>query len=96
MMMMMIISQVRAEVVEIPRAGLNTVNALQKYVEEIRKLKEVESIRAEPLVSPSTSVSTVFMSGARPGEFSTSLVTLTLPARVRRHITRHGQYFAEK
>ena len=88
---------VRAEVVEIPRKGLNTANALQKYVEEIRKLKSesTESIRAEPLVSlpqgPTTTVSTVFMSGSRPGEFSTSLVTITLnspesEARVRRHI----------
>ena len=36
---------------------------------------------------PSTTVSTIFMSGSRPGEYSTSLVTLTLnpePARHRR------------
>ena len=86
---------VRAEVVEIPRKGLNTANALQKYVEEIRRLKSesTQSIRAEPLVSlpqgPITTVSTVFMSGSSPGEFSTSLVTITLnspEARVRRHI----------
>merc|ERR1711936_1337109 len=37
---------------------------------------------------PSTTVSTIFMSGSKPGEYSTSLVTLTLnpePARHRRH-----------
>ena len=36
---------------------------------------------------PSTTVSTIFMSGSKPGEYSTSLVTLTLnpePARHRR------------
>ena len=41
---------------------------------------------------PSTSVSTIFMSGSRPGEYSTSLVTLTLnpePARHRRHADPH-------
>ena len=43
----------------------------------------------------SYTVSTVYMSGARPGEYSTSLVTVTLDtARVRRHLQpsqpRHG------
>ena len=80
------IPAVRAEVVEIPRT-LNNVEALQKYMEEIRKLKKVteKTIVAEPLISPSTtpsgpttSVSTVYMSGSRPGEYSTSLVTVTL------------------
>ena len=89
--------------VEIPRT-LNNVEALQKYMEEIRKLKKAseKTIVAEPLVSPPTTpsgpittVSTVYMSGSRPGEYSTSLVTVTLGiedkpseavSRHRRHI----------
>lgn len=93
---------VRAEVVEIPRS-LNSrqqLPALQQYVEEIRRLaaQDTPTIVAAPLVAappPSYTVSTVYMSGARPGEYSTSLVTVTLDtARVRRHLQpsqpRHG------
>ena len=80
---------ISAEVVEIPRA-LNNVQALQQYVSEMRKLKQESSIRAEPLVDtssgPSTTVSTVFMSGSQPGQYSTSLVTLTLNNRYKRQV----------
>ena len=62
-----------------------------------QKKEQGENPVAAPLVAkpepsptpklPSTTVSTIFMSGSRPGEYSTSLVTLTLnpePARHRR------------
>ena len=63
------------------------MEALQQYVEDLRRLRseKTATISAEPLVAePSTSISTIFMSGTKPGEFSTSLVTVTLDERVRR------------
>jgi len=88
---------IQAEVVEIPEK-LESFSSLQHYLEQVRQKKEQgENPVAAPLVAkpepsptpklPSTSVSTIFMSGSRPGEYSTSLVTLTLhpePARHRR------------
>ena len=81
---------VPAEVVEIPKT-LHNVEALQQYVEDLRRLRsqKTATISAEPRIAqPSTSVSTIFMSGTKPGEFSTSLVTLTLEDRVRREASR--------
>merc|ERR1719278_1509275 len=88
---------IQAEVVEIPEK-LESFSSLQHYLEQVRQKKEQGGNPvAAPLVAkpepsptpklPSTSVSTIFMSGSRPGEYSTSLVTLTLnpePARHRR------------
>merc|ERR1712066_300822 len=95
---------VKAEVVEIPEK-LESFTSLQHYLEQVRQKKEqAGNPVAAPLVAeqplelaptpklPSTSVSTIFMSGSRPGEYSTSLVTLTLnpePARHRRHANPH-------
>merc|ERR1711953_768979 len=95
---------VKAEVVEIPEK-LESFTSLQHYLEQVRQKKEqAGNPVASPLVAeqplelaptpklPSTSVSTIFMSGSRPGEYSTSLVTLTLnpePARHRRHADPH-------
>ena len=80
---------VPAQVVEIPK-NVHNIEALQQYVEDLRRLRseKTASIRAEPQVAeqpppPSTSVSTIYMSGSRPGEFSTVLSTVTLD-RVRR------------
>merc|ERR1719400_531965 len=87
---------VKAEVVEIPEK-LESFTSLQHYLEQ---KEQAGNPVASPLVAeqplelaptpklPSTSVSTIFMSGSRPGEYSTSLVTLTLnpePVRHRRH-----------
>merc|ERR1712083_271128 len=72
-------------------------------LEQVRQQKQqggspvAAPLVAEPELSPtpqlpSTTVSTIFMSGSRPGEYSTSLVTLTLnpePARHRRHADPH-------
>jgi len=88
---------IQAEVVEIPEK-LESFSSLQHYLEQVRQKKEQGGNPvAAPLVAkpepsptpqlPSTTVSTIFMSGSRPGEYSTSLVTLTLnpePARHRR------------
>merc|ERR1719350_6446 len=89
---------IQAEVVEIPEK-LESFSSLQHYLEQVRQKKEQGSgnpvaapLVAEPELSPtpqlpSTTVSTIFMSGSRPGEYSTSLITLTLnpePARHRR------------
>ena len=71
----------------IESAGLFEGDIANVNMEDLRRLREEKTatISAEPLVSqPSTSVSTIFMSGTRPGEFSTSLVTVTLGERVRR------------
>ena len=52
---------------------------------------EGPTILAQPLVQeppsllPSTTVSTIFISGSRPGEYSTSLVTLSLTPETARH-----------
>ena len=75
--------RVKAEVVEIPRK-LNNIQALQKYLEEVRKLSrdQIKTVQASEEDSPTVSVSTVYLSGSIPGEFSTSLVTVT---RARRH-----------
>jgi len=88
---------IQAEVVEIPEK-LESFSSLQHYLEQVRQKKEQGGGNpvAAPLVAepsptprlPSTTVSTIFMSGSKPGEYSTSLVTLTLnpePARHRRH-----------
>jgi len=91
---------IQAEVVEIPEK-LESFSSLQHYLEQVRQKKEQQvggNPVAAPLVAipepsptpqlPSTTVSTIFMSGSKPGEYSTSLVTLTLnpePARHRRH-----------
>merc|ERR1712088_621806 len=92
---------VKAEVVEIPEK-LESFTSLQHYLEQ--KKEQAGNPVASPLVAeqppelaptpklPSTSVSAIFMSGSRPGEYSTSLVTLTLnpePARHRRHADPH-------
>jgi len=88
---------IQAEVVEIPEK-LESFTSLQHYLEQVREKKEQGGNPvAAPLVAkpepsttpqlPSTTVSTIFMSGSRPGEYSTSLVTITLnpePARHRR------------
>merc|ERR1719350_157250 len=89
---------IQAEVVEIPEK-LESFSSLQHYLEQVRQKKEqgggnpvAAPLVAEPEPSPtprlpSTTVSTIFMSGSKPGEYSTSLVTLTLnpePARHRR------------
>merc|ERR1719454_2505296 len=95
---------VKAEVVEIPEK-LESFTSLQHYLEQVREKKEqAGNPVAAPLVAeqppelaptpklPSPSVSTIFMSGSRPGEYSTSLVTLTLnpePARHRRNADPH-------
>jgi hypothetical protein len=77
----------------VPGAGRHP--APRQVSPQVRRQKE-EGPVAQPLVAlepstpalPSTSVSTVFMSGARPGEYSTSLVTITLGTdRVRRAAT---------
>jgi len=88
---------IQAEVVEIPEK-LESFTSLQQYLEQVRQQKQqggspvAAPLVAEPELSPtpqlpSTTVSTIFMSGSRPGEYSTSLITLTLnpePARHRR------------
>ena len=81
---------IKAEVVEIPKA-LEDLESLRNYLEHIKKLKaeQNEAIIAEPLVSPSTTISTIFMSGSVPGQFSTSLVTITLAEeqeRIKREV----------
>ena len=78
------VTPVRAEVVEIPRA-LNNIEALQKYVEGIRQLKkqQTETVVAEPVTE---TVSTVYMSGSKPGEFTTSLITISVESRRKRDI----------
>ena len=70
---------IKAEVIEIPKT-LENLESLRNYLQHIKQLKAEQSSPnvAEPLVSPSTTISTVFMSGSVPGQFSTSLVTLTL------------------
>ena len=80
---------VPAQVVEIPKT-VHNIEALQQYVEDLRRLRseQTATIRADPRElqepqEPSTSVSTIYMSGSRPGEFSTVLSTVTLD-RVRR------------
>ena len=84
----------KAEVVEIPKA-LDSFESLKKYLENIQNHDEEElpTIIAEPLVSiQSTSVSTVYLSGSVPGQYSTSLVTIILdkegdmPGRKKRQI----------
>lgn len=79
---------VPAQVVEIPKT-VHNIEALQQYVEELRRLRseKTATIRAEPQVQPTTSVSTIYMSGSRPGEFSTVLSTVTLD-RVRREASQ--------
>ena len=80
--------QVPAQVVEIPKT-VHNIEALQQYVEDLRRLRneKTATIRAEPQVAqPSTSVSTIYMSGSKPGEFSTVLSTVTLD-RIRREAT---------
>merc|ERR1719278_558261 len=85
---------IQAEVVEIPEK-LESFSSLQHYLEQKKEQGGGNPVAA-PLVAepsppprlPSTTVSTIFMSGSKPGEYSTSLVTLTLnpePARHRRH-----------
>ena len=74
------IGGVEAEVVEIPKA-LDSFESLQKYLGQIQNLKKQQdhSIIAEPLIAiPSTSVSTIYLSGSIPGQYSTSLVTISL------------------
>lgn len=82
----------RAQVVEIPEK-LESFSSLQQYLEQVRQQKAGGEILALPLVAlepspslPTTSISTIFMSGSRPGEYSTSLMTITLTpeARARR------------
>ena len=70
----------KAEVVEIPKT-LDSFESLKKYLGNIRKLKQEQlpTIVAEPLISiPTTSISTIYMSGSVPGQYSTSLITITL------------------
>jgi hypothetical protein len=70
----------KAEVVEIPKT-LDSFESLKKYLGNIRKLKQEQlpTIVAEPLISiPTTSISTIYMSGSVPGQYSTSLVIITL------------------
>lgn len=75
---------VQAKVVEIGDQ-LDNFPSLQQYLEQIRKQKiqSSQTILAQPLIqeppsiSPSTTVSTIYMSGSIPGEYSTSLVTIT-------------------
>jgi len=85
---------VKANVVEIPKA-LDNVESLKKYLNHIKKLQEeqVSTIQAEPLISlPSTTVSTMYLSGSIPGQYTTSLVTISLnnqenvPNRIKRQI----------
>jgi len=74
------IGGVKAEVIEIPKV-LDSFEPLKKYIQQIRNLKteETPTIVAEPLKSiPSTSVSTIYISGSVPGEYSTSLITIYL------------------
>ena len=78
---------VPAQVVEIPK-NVHNIEALQQYVEELRRLRseKTATIRAEPQSDQATTtVSTIYMSGSRPGEFSTLLTTLT---RVRREASQ--------
>ena len=54
---------------------------MKKYLENIRRLEQEQhpKIVAEPRIAlPSTSISTVYLSGSVPGQYSTSLVTLNL------------------
>jgi len=82
---------VKAEVVEIPEK-LDSFSSLQHYLEKVRQLKAQNSqtILAQPLIQeapavpvtptqtlPEVIVSTVYLSGSIPGEYSTSLVTVT-------------------
>eukprot|EP00090_Calanus_glacialis_P001407 TRINITY_DN11001_c0_g1_i1.p1 TRINITY_DN11001_c0_g1~~TRINITY_DN11001_c0_g1_i1.p1 ORF type:complete len:482 (+),score=124.27 TRINITY_DN11001_c0_g1_i1:103-1548(+) len=70
----------KAEVVEIPKT-LDSFESLKKYLGNIRKLKQEQlpTIVAEPLIAiPTTSISTIYMSGSVPGQYSTSLITITL------------------
>jgi hypothetical protein len=74
------IAGVEADVVEIPKT-LDSFESLQKYLGLIQKLKNKQdpTIVAEPSISiPSTSVSTIYMSGSIPGQYSTSLFTIFL------------------
>jgi len=60
--------------------NLRTFDSFHQYLEKIKNFKN-----PEPLVTiPSTSVSTVFLSGSIPGEFSTSLITITHKLERRR------------
>ena len=85
----------RAHVVEIPKLE-DSFPSVKRYLEEIRNNNQEKQHRivAEPLIAPpSTSISTVFISGSVPGQYSTSLLTISLDQqgnqveRQRRHIS---------
>jgi hypothetical protein len=67
-----------AEIVETPKE-LDSFESLQKYLWRIRRMKEKQApiVVAEPLIAiPTTSVSTIYLSGSIPGLYSTSLITI--------------------
>ena len=70
----------KAHVIELPQPD-NGFESVKKYLENIRRLEleQHPKIVAEPHIAlPSTSISTVYLSGSVPGQYSTSLVTLNL------------------
>ena len=73
---------VQAEVVEIAPPAPAFLS-LQDYLGTVEGASAAELPVAAPLVALRPSVSTVFLSGSVPGEYSTSLVTLE-PSRARR------------
>jgi len=84
----------RAQVVEIPEK-LESFSSLQQYLEQVRQHKAGGEILALPLVAlepslPTTSISTIFMSGSRPGEYSTSLMTITRTPEARARSRREA------
>ena len=89
---------VRAEVVEIPNQ-LDSFSALQQYLQKVREVQaaSTQTIVAAPLVAdpptpsiPSTTVSTIFLSESVPGEYRTSLTTLTLQPQARHKRELHS------
>lgn len=67
---------IRAKVVEIPES-LDSFQSLQEILGRLkRKFSAPTLTPSQP--SPTTSVMTVFLSGSKPGEYTTSLRTITL------------------
>jgi len=76
---------IRAEVVEIPES-LDSFQSLQEILGRLKKTFSRPEVVSAPASqpSPTTSVMTVFLSGSKPGEYTTSLRTITLTTAAER------------
>ncbi|XP_023323565.1 uncharacterized protein LOC111697705 [Eurytemora carolleeae] len=76
---------IRAKVIEVPET-LDKFIPLQEVLLKLKEQKKAES-QSTTDAGPTTSIMTVFLSGSKPGEFTTSLRTVTLtPERQKREI----------